>query len=589
MAPQESLLKTYGDRSYRHVTMVRHQGTTIALAMDASRRIVYSVLDLSGQQAKGDIDAARWSENPAELVFPRELAEVGYAVVGATAMPTVKRGGAEAGAGERPTAGEIDPYLSTTARLTADAPFHVLSDGTYVVVLRQSVGDPHADAVYKLTSGGCSADASRTDYVLSGTKKVPLVRDTLLCDRFLLVEGKLKPVLEVRYKRSRHATRPESAKDSLGTEDMEGRPFFEPTQELSFVRNLTQGRFAAVLVPTAISGVQRWQLFAHNDATGRVDCFNVEQGAQGLFNTQGTRFYTSPDPAYRDAVFERSPGNCPFTNRELVPVTGSEGHAETALHLDGGGAHVDLGDPGALRFGGKPYSIEAWIKPTVHDVPALARSGEYVLGVDAAGALSLTHDGAPAPLLSTGTVPTDVYTHVAATFDGTTAKLYLGGKPAGSGPLPFTPATGAATRVGSDPAGRAGEHFEGDIDELRVWNRVRSESELAEDVNHRLIGNEPGLVAYYRFDEGSGTTAHDQADRALHGTLRDGARWTGSDAPVGDHPGVRRDSFTLKGRTVVSGMSAVLYHQQENVVAGYRADPKPAKRQARVMLAFAAK
>ncbi|MEU8461405.1 hypothetical protein [Streptomyces sp. NPDC029003] len=239
MAPQESLLKIYADRSYRHVTMARHQGTTVAFAMDESRRIVYL-------------------------------------------------------------------FLSTTARLTVDAPFHVVSDGTYVVVLRQSVGETHSDAVYKLTGGGCSGSASRTDYVLSGTKKVPLVRDTLLCDRFLLVDGKLKPVLEVRYKRSRHATRPESAKDSLGTEDMEGRPFHEPTQELPFVRNLTQGRFAALPVPTAISGVQRWQLFAHNDATGRVDSFSVEQGAQGLFNTRGIRFHTSPDPLYRDAVFERN-------------------------------------------------------------------------------------------------------------------------------------------------------------------------------------------------------------------------------------------------------------------------------------------
>lgn len=280
MAPQDSLLKVYGDRSYTHVTMARHQGTTVAFAMDSSRRIVYSVLDLAGDKGKGGADAAFWGVNPIELAFPRELAEVGYAVVGPTAMPVVKRGGVEAAVDEQPTAGETDLRLSTTARLTASAPFHVISDGTYVVVLRQSIGDAHPDAVYKLTGAGCSGNASRTDYVLDGTKKVPLVRDTLLCDRFVLVEGKLKPVLEVRYRRSRHATRSESTKDTLGTEDMEGRPFYEPTQELSFIRNLSQGRFAAVLVPTAVNNVQRWQFFAHNDATGRVDCFNVEQGVR---------------------------------------------------------------------------------------------------------------------------------------------------------------------------------------------------------------------------------------------------------------------------------------------------------------------
>ncbi|MFF1798785.1 LamG-like jellyroll fold domain-containing protein, partial [Kitasatospora sp. NPDC058263] len=162
----------------------------------------------------------------------------------------------------------------------------------------------------------------------------------------------------------------------------------------------------------------------------------------------------------------------------------------------------------------------------------------------------------------------------------------VNGNPAGSGALPFTPATGVSTLVGKDGAG---DHFDGDLDELRIWNRVRSQAELTAGMGHRLIGNEPGLVAYYRFDEGAGTTAYDQTDNALHGTLSADAQWTGSDAPVGDHPGVRRDSFTLKGRKVESGMSAVLYHQQENVVAGYRPDPKPAKRQARVMLAFAAK
>ncbi|GAA0270692.1 hypothetical protein GCM10010302_05320 [Streptomyces polychromogenes] len=586
MAPQESLLKVYGDRSYRHVTMARHQGTTIAFAMDSARRIVYSVLDLSGQQAKGEIDSAYWSENPAELAFPREIAEVGFAAVGATAMPTVKRGGAEAGPDERPLPAEIDPFLSTTARLTADTPFHVVSDGTYLVVLRQSIGRTDPGAVYKLTGRGSSADAGRTDYELSGTEKIPLVHNTLLCDRFVLVDGKLKPVLEVRFKRSRHATNPESAKDSLGTEDMEGRPFHEPTQELSFVRNLTRGRFAAVLVPTAISNVQRWQLFAHNDATGRVDCFNVEQSAQGLFNTLGTRFYTSPDADYRDSVFERGPGTCPFTGRELVPVAGGEGHAETALRLTGTDPYVDLGDPVALRFGGRAYSIEAWVKPSSHDGPVLGRDGEYQLAVDSTGAVTLTHNGAPSPLTSDETVPTDVYTHIAATFDGKTARLYVGGKPAGSGALPFTPVTGVNTLIGQNGAG---DHFDGDLDELRVWNRVRSEAELGEEMNHRLIGNDPGLVAYYRFDEGTGTTAHDQTDNALHGTLSGDAQWAGSDAPVGDHPGVRRDSFTLKGRTVASGMSAVLYHQQENVTAGYRADAKPAKRQARVMLAFVAK
>ncbi|WP_066945638.1 LamG-like jellyroll fold domain-containing protein [Microtetraspora fusca] len=591
MTAHDSLLKVYGDRKYTHVTMVRHQGTTVAFAMDAARRIVYSVLDLAKQDAaKGELDAAYWADNPAELSFPREIAEVGYAIAGATAMPTVKRGGVEAGVDEQPVPGEIDPFLSTTARLTAAVPFQVISDGTYVVVLRQAIGDAHPDAVYKLTDGGCSGNTSRADFVLDGTKKVPLVRDTLLCDRFVLVEGKLKPVLEVRYRRSRHGTRPESAKDTLGTEDMDGRPFYEPTQELSFVRNLSRGRFAAVLVPTAIHGVQRWQLFAHNDATGRIDGFNVEQGGQGLFNTQGTQFYTSPDPAYRDAVFERSPGKCPFTGRDLVPVVRTDGQAETALRLNDDTSCVEVDrSKTVLEFGGKPYTIEAWIKPAAYDGPVVSRGASYQLVVAADGLVYLAHDGAQQPIKSSVTVPKDAYSHIAATFDGKTASVYVNGRLSASGAMPYVEDVGAITVIGGTAAkGRTSGHFNGDIDEVRMWNRARGAAEMTADMNHRLIGNEPGLVAYYRFDEGAGDTAHDQTDQAAHGMLKGAPQWVDSDASLGDHPGVRRDSFTLAGRKVVSGMSALLYHQQENIPAGYGAAPKPAKRQARVMLVWAA-
>ncbi|WP_405933960.1 hypothetical protein OG495_36195 [Streptomyces longwoodensis] len=118
--------------------------------MDAARRLVHSVQDLSGPATKGEVESAYWSEAPAELVSPRELAEVGFAVVGATSLPTVKRGGAEAALGELLADEEIDPRLSTTGRLAANAPFQVISDGTYVVVLRQLNGGHR-------TVGGCDA------------------------------------------------------------------------------------------------------------------------------------------------------------------------------------------------------------------------------------------------------------------------------------------------------------------------------------------------------------------------------------------------------------------------------------------------
>ncbi|MER6913331.1 LamG domain-containing protein [Streptomyces sp. NPDC000594] len=589
----QSLVKIYSDRTYTHTTMVRHQGTVIAFAVDDKRRIVYTVLDLSSyDEAKGELDVAYWSENPAELPFPGEVVKVGYAVAGATAMPVVKKGSkTEAGPADVLTPEEIDPFLSSTARLTApDAPFQVISDGSHVVVLRQAIDASHTDAVFALADGiGSTGDRARPDVVTTGTPLVPapVVDGTLLCDRFLLVGGRLKPVAEVRFKRSRHKTVPASEKDSLGPADMDGKAFFEPTQELDLVRNLTGGRFTAVLTPTAVQGQQRWQFFAHNSITGRIDSFNIEQDPDGLFNTQGSRYWTSPDPKYRGSVYERAPGTCPFTGKPLVPLVPDTRHAETALHFDGTGDYLNVGDAPALKFQGRAYAVEAWVKPGAAGGPVLARwngpeQGGFQLRITETGQVALDHGGGT--LTSEQTIAPDSWAHIAASFDGTVATLYIDGAFSGSKVLPASGDESALVHIG---AREHGPFYSGTIDELRIWNRARHQQEIAGELAYRLIGNEPGLVAYYRFDEADGTTAHDQTDTAAHAHLDSPPQWVASSAPVGDHPGVRRDSFTVDGRDTVSGLAATLYYQQEDAASGYRADAQPVKRQARVLLAFA--
>ena len=69
-------------------------------------------------------------------------------------------------------------------------------------------------------------------------------------------------------------------------------------------------------------------------------------------------------------------------------------------------------------------------------------------------------------------------------------------------------------------AGSAGRYFAGEIDEFRMWKVARSESQIRNNINAQLLGSEPGLVAYYRMDEGGGTTSLlDSAAGAQHGTL----------------------------------------------------------------------
>ena len=49
----------------------------------------------------------------------------------------------------------------------------------------------------------------------------------------------------------------------------------------------------------------------------------------------------------------------------------------------------------------------------------------------------------------------------------------------------------------------------GNIAEMRIWNISRSGTDIANNNRRRLTGSEPGLVSYYKFNEGSGNTAVD--------------------------------------------------------------------------------
>ncbi|MDI6449614.1 LamG-like jellyroll fold domain-containing protein [Anaerobaca lacustris] len=74
-------------------------------------------------------------------------------------------------------------------------------------------------------------------------------------------------------------------------------------------------------------------------------------------------------------------------------------------------------------------------------------------------------------------------------------------------------------------------HWNGLIDEFRVWNRARTEAEIREAMNVELLGDEQGLIAYWKFNEGEGTTAFDSSPNEHHGTIV-GATWTTAAAPV---------------------------------------------------------
>ena len=79
--------------------------------------------------------------------------------------------------------------------------------------------------------------------------------------------------------------------------------------------------------------------------------------------------------------------------------------------------------------------------------------------------------------------PTAQWVHVALTNDGANAALYIDGEEAGTAPIP------GALNVNADPwrlaqdCDRAGNIFDGSIDEARLWNRALSAAEIQRYMN----------------------------------------------------------------------------------------------------------
>jgi hypothetical protein len=91
-----------------------------------------------------------------------------------------------------------------------------------------------------------------------------------------------------------------------------------------------------------------------------------------------------------------------------------------------------------------------------------------------------------------------------------------------------------AAKAGMDPRAVAGTFlrigglatapFGGIVDEVRIWTIARSQAAIQATMNTTLAGDEPGLLAYWRLDEGTGTTAGDSAGSS-EATLVMGAAW----------------------------------------------------------------
>lgn len=226
------------------------------------------------------------------------------------------------------------------------------------------------------------------------------------------------------------------------------------------------------------------------------------------------------------AAFSAAPDTCNYT--VLHQVGGKFGNG---IEFDGEDEFVDI--PATIGGAMDPdiVTVSAWVKidNSGSDAQRIFHrsSGTYGLYVSSQYYLfyvdtrdsGASGDWKSVSSASIGTLTQGVWTHVVGMYDGSEIKIFINGVEVGSNSLSGEIDDGSTSaNIGK---GGSAEFFDGNIDEVRVYNRALSPAEV-----QQLYQWAPGPVGYWDFNEGSGDTAFDKSGNGYHGTLNDSPSWT---------------------------------------------------------------
>jgi hypothetical protein len=161
----------------------------------------------------------------------------------------------------------------------------------------------------------------------------------------------------------------------------------------------------------------------------------------------------------------------------------------SALSFNGSSSIVNVADASSLDLT-TGMTLEAWVNPSassgyrtvvMKDIPgelSYALYGSDGSRPNAWGRVGSTSTG----VLGTGAVPLNVWTHLAVTYNGSSLVLYVNGSQAATKALSGSLVTSnSPLHIGGNAVW--GEYFAGLIDDVRVYNRALSASEIQTDMN----------------------------------------------------------------------------------------------------------
>uniref|UniRef100_UPI00404A14A4 leucine-rich repeat protein n=3 Tax=Flavobacterium sp. TaxID=239 RepID=UPI00404A14A4 len=210
----------------------------------------------------------------------------------------------------------------------------------------------------------------------------------------------------------------------------------------------------------------------------------------------------------------------------------------THLNFDGTSDYVTLPNESNFDFTNQ-MTVEFWMNsntaPQQWDGLVTKGDDSWRVALTESGTVAFAGTGAFSDFYSTTSVTDGIWHHVAVTYNGSNAIIYIDGVQESS-----LSATGNisnsnfAVAIGENlqPTGR---FYTGNMDEVRIWNTAKTASQINNAKNCELQGDETGLVAYYKFNQGfnnsnngSETSLIDATANGNNGTLNSGFALSGT-------------------------------------------------------------
>ncbi len=270
--------------------------------------------------------------------------------------------------------------------------------------------------------------------------------------------------------------------------------------------------------------------------------------------------------------------------------------ANTALWLDGVDDHVRLDLDPVLGVGGPTangLTLECWFRKEGTGVlsggsgnvlPLIAKGRgqadnsnldiNYTFGLTSAGLLRASFEAFPVNGVAGGAdfeavaehpaVEDGVWTHAAVTYDAASGQwnFYLNGQPAGSvaGTAGAVPRYDSIQPVGIgtafDSNGVPQGAFPGLIDEVRIWNHVRTPEQVL-NAWDAAVPATAGLVGRFGFDEGRGERTASSTGERREGSVVGGPVWVPGAPLVEEAPQVVLTQ-PLNGQRLQAGQPLLL-------------------------------